>query len=223
MARIARIVIPGCPHHVTQRGNRRQKTFFRESDYQLYVYLMSEFCRKAKTEVWAYCLMPNHVHFVMVPRTENGLRDAIGEAHRRYTIKINSRKNWRGHLWQERFRSFPMDESYLLATVRYIELNPVSAKLCAKPELWPWSSASAHLSGIDDILVRTKPMLNRVSDWSEYLQQPNDPQKITDLRIHSNTGRPLGSESFVARLSQIVGCDIRPKKRGRKLGYRVRD
>ena len=223
MARIARIVIPGCPHHVTQRGNRRQKTFFQDSDYQLYAYLMSEFCHKAKTEVWAYCLMPNHVHFVMVPKTESGLRNAIGEAHRRYTLKINSRKNWRGHLWQERFHSFPMDESYLLATVRYIELNPVAAKLCAKPEHWPWSSASAHLSGIDDILVSTKPMLNRVIDWSEYLQQPNDPRKITKLRIHSNTGQPLGGESFIALLSQIVGCDVRPKKRGRKLGSRLRD
>ena len=223
MARIARIVVPGYPHHVTQRGNRRQRTFFRDSDYQLYIYLMAEFCRKAKTEVWAYCLMPNHVHLVMVPKTENGLRDAIGEAHRRYTTEIHSRKNWRGHLWQERFHSFPVDESYLLATVRYIELNPVLAKLCTKPEHWPWSSASAHLSGIDDILVRTKPMLNRVSDWSEYLQQPNDPQQINNLRVHSNTGRPLGSESFIACLSQIVGCDIRPLKRGRKLGYRVRD
>ena len=222
MARIARIVIPGYPHHVTQRGNRRQTTFFRDSDYQLYVYLMSEFCRKARTEVWAYCLMPNHVHFVMVPTTENGLRDAIGEAHRRYTTNINLRKSWRGHLWQERFHSFPMDESYLLAAVRYIELNPVAAKLCAKPEHWPWSSAKAHLSGTDDILVRSKPMLNRIASWSEFLQQPNDPQKITNLRVHSNTGRPLGSDGFIARLSQIVGSDVRPKKRGRKLGYRMR-
>lgn len=223
MARIARIVVPGYPHHVTQRGNRRQKTFFRDSDYQLYIYLMAEFCRKTNTEIWAYCLMPNHVHFVMVPKTENGLRTAIGEAHRRYTRTINSRKNWRGHLWQERFHSFAMDESYLLATVRYIELNPVAADLCAKPEHWPWSSASAHLSGIDNILVRSEPMLDRVTNWSEYLRQPNNPEQINNLKLHAKTGRPLGSENFIARLSQIVGRDIRPKKRGRKLGSRMRD
>lgn len=222
MARIARIVIPGYPHHVTQRGNRRQKTFFHDSDYQLYRYLMAEFCRKNNTEVWAYCLMPNHVHFVMVPKTMDGLRATVGEAHRRYTREINSRQQWRGHLWQERFHSFPMDEYYLLATVRYIERNPVTATLCDRPEHWPWSSASAHLSGIDDLLVCTKPMLERVGNWSEYLRQPTHPEQIANLVLHSNTGRPLGSESFVTRVANVVGSDVRPKKRGRKLGYRIK-
>ena len=134
MARIARVVVPGYPHHITQRGNRRMKTFFRDEDYETTINLVSKACREAGTEVWAYCLMPNHVHLVMVPGDKEGLRSVLGDTHRRYTREINFRHRWRGHLWQERFHSFPMDETYLLSTVRYVERNPVKAKLCRQPE-----------------------------------------------------------------------------------------
>ena len=116
MARMARVVVPGVAHHVTQRGNRRQKTFFGVHDYKTYIDLLAKYCRKANTEVWAYCLMPNHVHLVLVPHTTDGLRMALGEAHRHYTRYINFRAQWRGHLWQERFHSFPMDENDLLSS-----------------------------------------------------------------------------------------------------------
>ena len=129
MARLARLVIPGLPHHVTQRGNRRQQTFFNDGDYVAYLELMAEWCREEGVEIWSYCLMPNHVHLIAVPKTEDGLRRAIGEAHRRYTRRINFREKWRGYLWQGRFASFIMDEPYLLAAARYVELNPVRAKL----------------------------------------------------------------------------------------------
>ena len=129
MARLARLVIPGLPHHVTQRGNRRQQTFFNDGDYAAYLELMAEWCREEGVEIWGYCLMPNHVHLIAVPKTEDGLRRAIGEAHRRYTRRINFREKWRGYLWQGRFASFIMDEPYLLAAARYVELNPVRAKL----------------------------------------------------------------------------------------------
>ena len=132
MARLARLVIPGLPHHITQRGNRRQQTFFNEADYAAYLELMSEWCRDQGVEIWTYCLMPNHTHIIAVPSTEDGLRWAIGEAHRRYTRRINFREKWRGYLWQGRFASFVMDEPYLLAAARYIELNPVRAGLVAK-------------------------------------------------------------------------------------------
>ncbi len=134
------------PHHVTQRGNRRQKTFFRDDDYQAYLDLMAERCGEHKVKVWAYCLMPNHVHLIVVPKTEDGLRRAIGEAHRRYTRRINSRRRWRGHLWQGRFASFVLDEPYLLAAARYVELNPVRARLTTAPSKYRWSSASAHIN-----------------------------------------------------------------------------
>ena len=110
MARIARVVAPGLPHHITQRGNRRQATFFGADDYQAYRALMREWCEYWKVEVWAYCLMPNHVHLIAVPPSEDGLRRAMGEAHRRYTRRVNFREGWRGHLWQGRFASYPLDE-----------------------------------------------------------------------------------------------------------------
>ena len=130
MARLARVVVSGVPHHITQRGNRRQATFFNEADYAAYLELMSEWCWRCGVAVWAYCLMPNHVHLIVVPESEDGLRRGIGEAHRRYSRRINFREGWRGHLWQGRFASFPMDERHLMLAVRYVELNPVRAKLC---------------------------------------------------------------------------------------------
>ena len=125
MPRIARVVVPRYPHHVTQRGNRRQQTFFCDDDYRAYLELMAEWCKRCGIEIWAYCLMPNHVHLIAVPNSEDGLRRGIGEAHRRYTRRVNFRERWRGHLWQGRFASFVLDDLYLLAATRYVEMNPV--------------------------------------------------------------------------------------------------
>jgi putative transposase len=133
MARLARIVVPGLPHHVTQRGNRRQQTFFGEADIDAYIALMAEHCAAARVAVWAYCLMPNHVHLILVPETETGLRDALGPAHRRYTMAVNAREGWTGWLWQGRFASCPLDEPHLVAAARYVELNPVRAGLVERP------------------------------------------------------------------------------------------
>ena len=133
MARLARVVAAGLPHHVTQRGNRRQKVFFGEGDYEIYRGLLAEGCRAAGVAVWAYCLMPNHVHLILVPSDADGLRAALGEAHRRYTRQVNLREGWRGYLWQGRFASFPMDESHLLACARYV---------------LGWSPQASWLSGV---------------------------------------------------------------------------
>ncbi len=141
MPRLARVVAPGLPHHVTQRGNRRQRTFFCGEDYESYLQLMAQFCEAEKVEVWAYCLMPNHVHLIAVPDSAEGLRRAIGEAHRRYTRMVNFREGWRGHLWQGRFASFVLHEAYLLTAARYVELNPVRAGLVNAPRQYPHSEA----------------------------------------------------------------------------------
>ena len=146
MARIARVVCPGIPHHVTQRGNRRQETFFCDEDYAAYLDLMAERCRHWGVEVWAYCLMPNHVHLIAVPSTEDGLARAIGQAHCRYTRMVNFRENWRGYLWQGRFASFPMDESYFISCARYIGLNPVRAQLVTRATDWPSGPDSTRSS-----------------------------------------------------------------------------
>jgi putative transposase len=216
VARIARVIAPGHPHHITQRGNRRQQTFFGDEDYRAYLDLMSEWCCKRNVEVWAYCLMPNHVHIVAVPETEEGLRDAIGEAHRRYTRQINSREGWVGHLWQGRFGSFPMDEGHLLAAVRYIEMNPVRAGLVRDAGAHPWSSASAHMRGEDDKLAVVSPLLAMVHDWEGFLGLATSEEEAEELRRHERTGRPLGDGSFIGRLEGELGRVLRIRGPGRK-------
>jgi putative transposase len=216
MARIARVVAAGVPHHVVQRGNRRQTVFFGTADYKAYLRTMAMWCKQERVEVWAHCLMSNHVHLVAVPEGEQGLARAIGEAHRRYTVRVNQRENWRGYLWQGRFSSYPLDEQYLLAAVRYVELNPVRARLVERPWQYAWSSAAAHLRKRDDVLVRVKPMLSRVADWREYLSTEQDSTDIEVLRRHLRTGRPLGSTEFVESLEARIGRALAPHKRGPK-------
>ena len=216
MARMARVVVPFYPHHVTQRGNRRQRTFFGDEDYATYLKLLSKFCLKVKTQVWAYCLMPNHVHLVMVPSCKEGLRAALAETHRRYAITVNSRNEWRGHLWQERFYSFPMDETHLLSAVRYVELNPVVAGLCQRAEDWAWSSARAHVKGADDGLVEVAPMLSRIDDWGAYLSDGSDNDIERQIQKHGHTGRPLGDQTFVNTLERITGRNLKQRRRGPK-------
>lgn len=215
MARLARVVAAKYPHHITQRGNRRQDTFFQEDDYRYYIETMSEWCKKFDVAIWAYCLMPNHVHLIAVPETEEGLRRAIGETHRRYTRQINFREKWKGHLWQGRFSSFVMDEHYLLAATRYIELNPVKAKLVKRPEQYPWSSANAHMSGMDDTLVRVKPLLKLIDDWNEFLSSGYTKEEELLLHRHEQTGRPLGSIHFLKRLEGKLERILIPGKGGR--------
>lgn len=216
MARMARLVVPLYPHHVVQRGNRRQPVFFHEADYAHYLDLLVEACRGSGAEVWAYCLMPNHVHLVMVPQGEDGLRATLAEAHRRYTRRVNLREGWRGHLWQERFHSFVMDERHLLAAVRYVELNPVRAGLCRQAAEWRWSSARAHLAGKDDKVVKVAPMLERIGDWAAFLGAAHDGAEQALLQRHARTGRPLGDDGFMAQLERLTGRQLRPDKRGRK-------
>jgi len=213
MARMARVVIPTIPHHITQRGVRRMETFFDDEDYEMYLSLMREWCISSGIEIWAYCLMPNHVHLIAVPESEKSLAHGIGEAHRRYTRYINFKKSCKGYLWQGRFASFPMDEAYLLNSVRYVELNPVRAKLVKYAEDYRWSSAKAHLDGQDDVLVKVQPMLERVANWSELLS--NGEQNMFDnLRMHERTGRPLGCDDFIDRMSLLTGRELGKQKPG---------
>ena len=222
MARLARVVVPGFPHHVTQRGNRRQLTFFCDGDYEIYLGLMAQWCGAWGVEVWAYCLMPNHVHLIVVPESEEGLCRAIGEAHRRYTRHVNFREGWRGHLWQGRFASFVMEEAYLRAAVRYVEMNPVRARLVREPGRYRWSSAKAHLAGQDDGLVKVSPLLKRFGDWRKVLgKDGGTDEALNVLRSHERTGRVLGTEGFFAKVARLVGREVRPGKPGRPRKHRA--
>ncbi len=216
MARLARVVMEGVAHHVTQRGNRRQQVFFGDDDYRAYRSLLAEGCAEAGVSVWGYCLMPNHVHLILVPSSADGLRAALGEAHRRYTRRINFREGWRGYLWQGRFASMAMDEAHLMAAARYVELNPVRARLVERAEDWPWSSARAHLEGRDDGLVSVGPLLEREGDWRALLDRGLSEDEHKALRAGERTGRPLGSEAFVAALERDLGRPLVRQKPGRK-------
>jgi putative transposase len=216
MARIGRIVVPGFPHHVTQRGNRRQQVFFEPSDYALYRDLLAERCRKASVEVWAYCLMPNHVHLVLMLHTSDGLARAIGETHRQYTGFINARSRWTGHLFQGRFSSIALDEAHLAAVVRYVALNPVRARLVARAQDWAWSSVRAHLAGRDDGLVQVAPLIERAGRFADLIEAEADLVAFAALRDAEGTGRPLGSDAFIAELERRTGRKLRRLKPGRK-------
>ena len=216
MARIPRIVIPQIPHHITQRGNRRQQTFFSIADYQAYLEFLATACKVYDVEIWAYCLMPNHVHLIAVPGTEKSLQLAMGDCHQRYSKLINYRFGWNGYLWQGRFKSFPMDEKHLYYAARYVELNPVRAGICKQAEDYLWSSALAHLNIREDKYVSVQPLLSRFPDWRYYLNEETDPRWTKTHRSHSSTGRPLGSKEFVSALELSTGRILTLLKRGPK-------
>jgi putative transposase len=215
MARLARIVIPGLPHRVTQRGNRREAIFFENGDHEVYLDLLAGQTLKAGVAVWAYCLMPNHVHLILKPTHADDLGRAIGETHRRYTNFINARGRWTGHLFQSRFASVVLDDPHLIRAVRYVSLNPVRAGLVARPEDWNWSSVRAHLSGVDDMLVTVRPVLDRIPHFKELLQA-DAKDDFSELRRAEATGRPLGAPEFVTGLEKLLGRKIARRAPGRK-------
>jgi putative transposase len=215
MARIARIVIPGIPHHVTQRGNRKEKVFFESGDHARYLAFLKEGAEKSGTSIWAYCLMPNHVHIIAVPSHADGLRSMFADAHRRYTNYINWRHGWTGHLWQGRFGSAAMDEDHLAEAARYVLLNPVRAGLTKRAEDWPHSSIHAHLSGISDGLVDTAPLAARFGDLRGFLAEETN-QSFDTLRQSETTGRPLGTDVWVKSLELLTERRLLPSKRGPK-------
>jgi putative transposase len=221
MARLARTVVPGAPHHVTQRGDHRQQVFFGEDDYAFHRDLVAAAAKHAGTEVWAWCLMPNHVHFIMTPAGPDGLRAVFAEAHRRYTARIHARLKLTGHLWQGRFSSTAMDERHLLAAARYVPMNPVRAGLAARAEDWPWSSARAHLSGASDGITTVAPLLDRIGDFTGFLAGAEDEAAVRAIRRSRTTGRPVGDEAWTRRLEAALGRSLvarrpgpRPKPRG---------
>ena len=214
MARIARVVVPGLPHHVTQRGNRREPVFFGAEDYQFYRRLIATAARRGGAEIWAYCLMPNHVHLIVTPADRNGLRRTFGEAHRRYTRAINARFRWTAHLFQGRFGAVVMDEPHLLAAARYIALNPVAVGLVRHPGDWPWSSARAHLAGEDDELATVAPLRALVPDFAALLAAPADPATTARIEWAPTIGRPLGAPEWIAALGRRLGRPLAPGKPG---------
>lgn len=218
MAKQARLVVPDTPHHVTQRGNRRQQTFFNDGDYLTYLQLAAEEFAAAQVEVWAYCLMPNHVHLIAAPSRPEALAQAqaVGATHLRYARRINLRERWTGYLWQGRFASFPMDETYLRACAPYVGLNPVRAGLTARAVDWPWSSVRAHLGGVADPLLAAAAPRDRLgADMDGFFDLDVEEQAKRKLRRASSTGRPLGAAAWVKTLEAATGRVLAQPPMGR--------
>ena len=217
MPRIARVVVPRHPHHIVQRGNRRQKVFFSDLDKEEYLKILKEHCQKFGVQIWSYCLMDNHVHFIAVPEEEGRLSLAFGHAHWRYTKMINRREKWRGYLWQGRFSSYVLDENYLYAAVRYVENNPVEAGLVARAEDYRWSSARARILNIKDELLSDFFLTTEIANWSEFLQSAyeEDPDKKL-INVHLNTGRPLAAPEYIDWLQFRTGVKLSKSKPGPK-------
>ncbi len=218
MPRVARIVIPGCAHHIVQRGNNRQDVFFVDDDYARYLAILNYLSRKNGLQILGYCLMRNHVHLIAVPAEPHSLANAVGRANWVYTQYINRLHGRTGHLWQSRFYSCALDEKHLLAAMAYIERNPMRAKMASPAWQYKWSSARAHISGKDPLgLLELKQWQEILSpsEWKAFLSRNEESGKITALRSHTRRGRPLGNDAFLSKIEISLGKRLRPLPVGR--------
>jgi putative transposase len=218
MARMARVVVPGYPHHVTQTGVPSRALFGGEPQYRAYLRVLAEQCRNRRVEILAWCLLPERVLLVAVPRRPGSLARAIGEAHKRYTRWRNSGGEERGRLFRGRFRSCVLDLRHLVAAARGSELAPVRRGLAGSAGDWPWSSAAYHLGRRrGDPLVSDRSLGGAVGDWAELLAGTDDDAEVS-LRLATRTGRPAGDRKFFLRIERLAGRDLRRRRAGRPAG-----
>ena len=217
MGRVARVVVPGYPHHVTQRGNRRSEVFEVDEDREAYLRFLKKYADRQGLAVWAYCLMGNHIHLVAVPEREESLGRALRDAHTVYAMHFNGRTGLSGHVWQGRFFSCPLDEMHLWAAVRYVERNPVRAGMVGRAEEYAWSSAATHCGLRREVLLSNEfPRPGVIENWAEWLAQGEDEESTERIRRQTLTGRPCGSAQFLTQLEGLVRRTLGPRKRGRK-------
>lgn len=215
MGRMNRVVVPGIPHHITQRGVRREQVFFRHDDYTLFANLLRHFLKKTELRILAWCLMPNHYHLLAIPPHPKSFADFFAPLHRTYSFIINQREGWSGHLWQERYTSFPVDNDHAMAAARYIELNPLRAKLIHSPDEYQWSSTRAHLTGQEDGITDLVSSVNLQHDWKSLLEGGLTDAEIAQFRDHENKNLPLGNPQFLEEIRKSFSIPTEPRKRGR--------
>jgi len=192
MPRIARNVIVGLPHHITQKGNYGQQVFFNKSDYKRYLSWIKYYQREYGVSILAFCLMPNHVHFIAIPHQLDSFARFFSVTHMRYAKYKHEPARKKGHLWQSRFYSCALSERHLYRAIRYVERNPVKANLIDNAWQWPWSSSIEHLNQGKSI-----PTLCKISNyldincWKSYLTEEDDENFIAAIQLHTRTGKPL--------------------------------
>ena len=221
MARFARVVVPGCPHHITHRGNRRDPVFFSEEDRGEYLDILHDYCRRYEVAIWGYCLMTNHVHLVGVPARAESLGLAIGRAHMTYARHANRRQRWWGHLWANRFYSTPLDDAHCWAALKYLENNAVRAGLVALPWDYAWSSARAHVLGDPHPVLTPCPLPSVVAPgpaWGAWLRAVSldDEVAFATIRANTSTGWPTGATEFITQLESQLGRCLSRQPAGRK-------
>jgi putative transposase len=206
--RTARLIIPGVPHHIVQRGNRQQRIFFDDDDRRTYVALLADAAKRQGVRCIAWCLMDNHVHLALIPEVANALRAALSSVHTAYAQRVNRRQALSGHLFQGRYASYPMDDAHMMVAVRYIENNVVAAGMVARAEDWRWSSARAHATSAADGLTDVAFLAPHVGNWRAYLadgveaaDQNEEVERalrrgvgIADLARTRSRGRPRHAE-----------------------------
>ena len=219
MPRLARTVCAQVPHHITQRGNRREDIFFTDEDRQAYLDWLKEYAEKYEVAILAYCLMTNHIHLIAVPATETGLQQVLKPLHMRYAQRFNRTQGFKGHVWQGRFFSSALDDNYLWAALRYVERNPVRAKMVRKAENYRWSSAGGHCGLRPDPLLTEKPYWRKqfegVGNWSAWLAEGDEPEKLEVIRRNVDKGLPCGSDKFIHKLEKMTGKVLQYRPRGR--------
>ena len=227
MARLARVVLPGHPHLVTQRGNGGAQTFFSDADYQYYLDLLAEECAWWSVAIWGWCLMPNHVHLLLTPADEDGVRRALARVHRAYAGHIHRREKRRGHFWQGRFGCVALDDDHATAALAYILLNPVRAGLTKRAADWPWSSVHECWRK-DGRKPRTRNGLTKRAAIEPFLPDAatlvtagerggaEEDSRFATLRRGESIGRPAGDTAFLERAESVLGRPLKPRKRGRK-------
>ncbi len=219
MPRLPRAVFAGLPHHITQRGNRREPVFFSDEDRLVYLEWLKEYADKHQVEVLAYCLMTNHVHLIAVPGTDGALQQMLKPLHMRYAQRFNRQHQWSGHVWQGRFFSSPLDDAYLWTAIRYVECNPVRAGLVTCAQDYRWSSAASHCAQQSNLLLNMnsawQQQLATVADWSGWLAQTENVEMLTTLRRHADKGLPCGDDRFITQLGGMAGRSLFPNPQGR--------
>jgi REP-associated tyrosine transposase len=216
MPRLPRVVVPGLPHHVTARGNRGLDVFFTADDRQQYLVWLARYAQLHGLRTWAYCLMPNHVHLVVVPSEADSIARVLRPLQMRCAQRTNGLNEWAGHVWQDRYYSCVMDDAHLWEAVRYVERNPVRARLVEVAEAYPWSSAPAHCDGRPDpVLSPDLPLLQNVDDWSAWLRDAEDEELVGGLRRRTQSGRPCGGPDLVRRIEELLGLRLLQRSPGR--------
>jgi len=216
MARLARSTIVGYPHQVTQRGNYEQTVFEEDADFSRYLALLREYVARFSLEIWAFCLMPNHVHFICVPKAEGALSHGFNTLHMRYAQYFHGKKGVTGHLWKGRFLSCMLDDRSVFEEVRHIENNPVRAGFVERAEDYPWSSARHHVSREEDPLIEDGCFLtSEIDDWRAYLAGERNEPILNRTRQCLKTGRPAGTADWVHGLESIMGRRLEALPRGR--------